>query len=181
MISAARASASLLLSATGTAWSGGRSPSVGQKLTLAANGGLEGGNGAEAMDGPKAAAATDGYFGLGNLDASQMKLKLMERVGKELGLDMHDFKDLSSYARAVKQEVSQLTPSGIAGMEARLGLDKLGVTLGDVVDAMMDPGGAADDKLTNALTDRSGEALKPKPGARTAGQPDEIGRYGQRG
>lgn len=121
-----------------------------------------------------------GLFSVNNSDVTRQKIRLMERVGKEFGLKMDDFNDMRSFGRAVREKMSQLDPATIKIMEVKLGLTKLGVTMLDMVEAMEDPGGGADDKLEAALRKDLGK--EDDDDRRTSlVSIDDIGRYGPYG
>lgn len=69
----------------------------------------------------------------------------------------------------------QKSPFALVEIENKLGLDKLGVSLDTVVNAMIDPGGDDGDKLDAALRRRLGEAGKDHS---ALARLDELGRYG---
>lgn len=121
-----------------------------------------------------------GLFSVNNSDVTRQKIRLMERVGKEFGLKMDDFNDMRSFGRAVREKMSQLDPATIKIMEVKLGLTKLGVTMLDMVEAMEDPGGGADDKLEAALRKDLGKE-DDDDGRTSLVSIDDIGRYGPSG
>ncbi|MDX8503188.1 hypothetical protein RFM99_33050 [Mesorhizobium sp. VK4C] len=76
------------------------------------------------------ARITESMFSVNNLDATQMKARLFERVGKEFGIDQDDYDSLFSYGSAIKtalDDLKQKSPSSIAEIEKKLGLDELSV------------------------------------------------------
>ncbi len=84
---------------------------------------------------------------------SQKRIELMRRVGDEFGLKLEDFETSSKFGAAVREKIGQikLQPGGalaLAAIEKKVGLDKLGISLDDFVDAMMDPGG---DEAKNSM------------------------------
>ena len=122
-------------------------------------------------------------FSVNNFDSNKLKVELFKRVGKAFGIDQADYDSQSSYGSAIKQAVSVLAsqPNGaqtIAEIEKGLGLDKLGVSLATVVNAIIDPGSDDDDKLDTALKKQAGEDLGT--GSHAAGVTvrfDELGLY----
>lgn len=117
-------------------------------------------------------------FSVNNVDPTEMKTRLFERVGKEFGIEQKDYDSLSSYGAAVKNAVDALmrkSPFAAVEIEKKLGLDKLGVTLENVVNAMVDPGGSDDERLDAALKRQLGQ---PDKGKGASARLDEIGRYG---
>ncbi len=121
-----------------------------------------------------------GLFSVNNSDVTRQKIRLMERAGKEFGLKMAVFNDMRSFGRAVREKMSQLDPATIKIMEVKLGLTKLGVTMLDMVEAMEDPGGGADDKLEAALRKDLGKE-DDDDGRTSLVSIDDIGRYGPSG
>lgn len=113
-----------------------------------------------------------------------MKVRLMERLGEELGISMDDFNSVRSYGLAIRQAVEEIKrePGGgffLAELEKKLGLDDLGISLDTLVDAMTDPTGEADRKLEAALKAQVGDIFDEDDKAALAAlAPDEIGLYG---
>lgn len=124
-------------------------------------------------------APVDDMFSVMSVDINEMKIDLMERLGKQLGISLDDFADASGFGRAVERLVNVIRTSENGGDIAimrigrELGLDKLGIALDDLVDAINDPEGDADQRLEEALLRETvGEEHAP-------GRPriDEIGLY----
>jgi hypothetical protein len=121
-------------------------------------------------------AASQSLFDPSHLDVTKMKIDLMEKVGKAFGFDLDDFKDMRSMAAAIEGELAFLDPEAISAIERDLGLDELGVSLTDVLDAMKDPDGTGGDRLEAALLERLGVPEHERTfGPRRL---DDIGRYG---
>lgn len=178
-MNALSSAATLLLSATGALSPAmrQRTPGATDQLVLAANGRMP------ARDHPGASvrlgsAIGDSLFSVSHVDVTKLKVDLMERVGKAFGLEMHDYKDMKAFGRAISNGMSLMDAPTIKAIEAELGLDKLGVTLREVVDAMQDPDGSSDDKLEAALLDEIGDAGSDRKKAAAGIVLDEIGRYG---
>ncbi|MEI9405582.1 hypothetical protein [Mesorhizobium argentiipisi] len=123
-------------------------------------------------------AAPASKFSLDNLNITATKVRLMERAGKEFGVDQTDYESVSSYGTAIKNAVEALkrqSPSAIAEIERQLGLDQLGVSLDALVEAIVDPRGSDSERLDATLkqhTDAPGESDAASI------QPDELGLYG---
>lgn len=124
-------------------------------------------------------APVDDMFSVMSVDINEMKIDLMERLGKQLGISLDDFADASGFGRAVERLINVIRTSENGGDIAimrigrELGLDKLGISLDDLVDAINDPEGDADQRLEEALLREAvGEEHAP-------GRPriDEIGLY----
>jgi hypothetical protein len=119
----------------------------------------------------------------------QKKIELMRRVGDEFGLKVEDFESASKFGAAIREKIGQikLQPGGalaLAAIEKKVGLDKLGISLEDFVDAMMDPKGSDAEKLDAALTkslgDDAAEDTAGSPRDRVAAlQRDDLGLYGR--
>lgn len=117
-------------------------------------------------------------FSVNNLNVTATKVRLMERAGKEFGIDQADYESVFSYGSAVKNAVEALkqqSPSAIAGIERQLGLDQLGISLDTLVNAIIDPQGSDGDRLDAALEKHLGEIATDEA---IPVQPDEIGLYG---
>lgn len=90
------------------------------------------------------------------VDVNEMKVNLYERLGKEFGLDLEDFDDVRQFGREIRRAVEELKRQEggfqvLARIERDLGLDKLGISIDTLIDAMIEPGGDADEKLEAAL------------------------------
>jgi hypothetical protein len=117
-------------------------------------------------------------FSVDSLNITAVKVRLMERAGKEFGVDQTDYETVSSYGAAVKNAVEALkpqSPSAIAEIERQLGLDQLGVSLDTLVGAIGDPRGSDNESLDAALKQHAG---RQGEGDAASVQPDELGLYG---
>ncbi|MDG4882969.1 hypothetical protein [Mesorhizobium sp. WSM4884] len=117
-------------------------------------------------------------FSVNSLNVTATKVRLMERAGKEFGIDQDDYESVASYGSAVKHAVEALkrqSPAAIAEIERQLGLDQLGVSLETLLNAIVDPQGGSAGRLDAALEKYLGEAAE---GNAASLQPDEIGLYG---
>lgn len=124
-------------------------PLVGEDLVATAHGRSLVASDAEAR-------VSESVFSVNHLDPTQMKIELMERVGKKFGIEMDDFDDQASYGRAIQREIEQIRqqPGGdlaLADIEKELGLDKLGLSIDTLINAIIEPGSADGDKLDAAL------------------------------
>ncbi|RRH94970.1 hypothetical protein EH240_25885 [Mesorhizobium tamadayense] len=122
------------------------------------------------------AEMSQSIFSVNSLNITATKVWLMERAGKEFGVDQADYESVFSYGSAVRNAVEALkrqSPSAIAGIEKQLGLDQLGISLDMLVDAIVDPAGSDGDRLDAALEMHLGEIAEP-----ASTQSDEIGLYG---
>ncbi|MDX8526353.1 hypothetical protein RFM68_17785 [Mesorhizobium sp. MSK_1335] len=117
-------------------------------------------------------------FSVDNLNITATKVRLMERAGKEFGLDQTDYDSVFSYGSAIKNAVEALkrqSPSAIAEIERQLGLDQLGVSLDTLVDAIVGPQGSDHDGLDAALKQHAGGHGESEA---ASVQLDELGFYG---
>jgi hypothetical protein len=123
----------------------------------------------------------DPMFSANSIDVNQLKVHFMEQVGKGLGLDVDDFESASAFGQAIKEEVLKITrsPGGeivLRKIAEDTGLDKLGISLMDFADALIDPNGSAAERLDDALreyaTAEAGDSLVDGPV-----RFDEIGIY----
>jgi len=106
-------------------------------------------------------AAVESVFDSG-FDVQKLKVDLMRRAGEELGVRMEDFESPRNYAAALRAALGHLkaSPGGataITALEKKLGLDKLGVSLDDLISAIDNPDGKASGKLDTALGAKAGE------------------------
>lgn len=154
-------------------------------LVSIANGVSEPGE-AKTRSGPKAVHPVDDMFSVMSVDINKMKINLMERVGKELGVSFDDYEKASDFGRALREAVNKikLSENGdlvLREIERKVGLDKLGVSLDEFVDAIIDPESRAAEKLDAALLrEAGGDAIdliedeeKPQGWPRI----DELGIY----
>lgn len=126
-------------------------------------------------------------FSVSHIDSTQMKVRLMERLGDAFGLNQADYDSAASYGAAIRFTVSQMRdhPEGqqaLARIEKNLGLDELGISIDTLVNAIIDPQGNDGDKLDAALKKQTGEdaGAAGKPDAQSVLATvrfDEIGLY----
>ena len=121
--------------------------------------------------------ASDSIFSVNHVDANTMKVNLIERMGKAFGLDLDDFANAGVMAREIQEEVAKMTPEAIHAVEKSVGLDTLAISLSEMLDAMNNPGGSADEKLDAALREKAGELFDEKSGVTHGAGLDDVGRY----
>jgi hypothetical protein len=160
-------------------------PSAGSVILAAANGvAIPSVSDAQSQ----AKAKISGAFMDSPVDIQQLKFNLFRRAGEELGVKMDDFKDPGEFASALRAVIGKIkmTSDGagvLAALEKKLGLDKLGVSIDDLVDAISSPDGEGGKKLDAALRAETGEDAKEaakeaeKTILRTV-QTDDAGLYG---
>ena len=89
-------------------------------------------------------------------DVTQLKMDLFKRTGAALGVDEEDYASGKDYGAALSAAVAAIKSRpgaefAILKIEKDLGLDKLGISLATVIDAIADPSSGADNELTAAL------------------------------
>jgi hypothetical protein len=132
----------------------------------------------------QAKAKISGAFMDSPIDIQQMKFNLFQRLGEELGVKMDDFEDPGDYGSALRGVIGKMraAPEGamaLAALEKKLGLDKLGIGIDDLVDAISSPDGEGGKKLDAALRAQTGEDAKDAAKSVIATiQTDETGLYG---
>jgi hypothetical protein len=137
------------------------SPPAGGDLLKIANGLVSGSSGLTAL---AQAKVNEALFDRGTPDVHEMRVRLMERVGDALGLKPEDFDTVSAFGSAVKDKIAEIKrqPNGVLALmkiEKDVGLDKLGVSLDEFADALIDPAGSAAEKLDAALEKKIDEDL----------------------
>lgn len=147
---------------------------------IAANNGVQPSNAAAPLAAkPKLATA---IFDASTPDATQRKLDLFKRTGEKLGVHEEDFDSFADYATALKDAVTQLKTDPNAAkiirqVEKDLGLDKLGVSLDTVIDALTDPASGGNQTLTDALRKQMTEHDDEPASRRARVQFDDLGVY----
>jgi hypothetical protein len=137
-------------------------PPAGSVILAAANGvAIPGVGGAQSQ----AKAKISDAFMDSPIDIQQLKFNLMRRLGEELGVKMDDFEDPRDYGSAIREVIGKIkaSPTGamyLAKLEKDLGLDKLGISIDDLVDAISSPDGEGGKKLDAALRAESGEEAR---------------------
>lgn len=148
-----------------------RAPSLVLNLARDANAFTSSRSGSPA---PASSIAFESIYSVNHVDANKLKVNLFERVGKAFGFDLNDFASAGVMARSINEIVAKMAPAEITAMEKELGLDDLGVSLRDVLDAMETPGGERDRKLDAALRNEAGDQ---KAGSSASVKFDDLDRY----
>lgn len=183
-ISGVNSAALLILQQSNSINSSPENRSSSEGLLATANGGSEK-VGLSAQPGQAQSRISEAMFSVNNVNVNQLKLELIERTGEELGFDKADFESQAEFAAAMRKQVINMDATGadarIAEIEKELGLDKLGISLLDVVSSARNP--ELEDKLTRALQEQKGMASDEAKAEEEASAPfaiavDEIGIYG---
>ncbi|MCL6708690.1 hypothetical protein M8R20_16995 [Pseudomonas sp. R2.Fl] len=93
----------------------------------------------------------EALFNQSNVSTNELKIQLIDALGKELGLDRLDFDTPYAFARAVADNIEDLSDEMIDEIETKLGLDDLGISLSVLAEAIMFPFGNANERLMTAL------------------------------
>jgi len=135
--------------------------------------------------GPAAAASAqtgDALFSVNSPNLNKMRIDLIKRVGDEFGIKESDYDSPSAYGAAIKQKIAEInrqpnSQQEIDRIEKELGLDKLGLSLYEVANAIMDPKGDDARKLDAALEKQIGTNNHSKPQQSLSIKSDDIGLY----
>ncbi|UVK46274.1 hypothetical protein BPNPMPFG_001898 [Mesorhizobium sp. AR07] len=122
-------------------------------------------------------------FSVNRVDPTAEKVRLIERLGEEFGIRQSDYTSMVAYGADIRRAVEALIAKPgsslvILQIEKRLGLDKLGISLDELVNATIDPNGHDGKKLDAALKKQVGDGGKSE-GFSGPLQFDEIGLYGR--
>lgn len=122
---------------------------------------------------------SNAIFSVNHVDTQSMKLDLYRKTGEALGVDQDDFEDMGEYADALRQAVGKLKIEGasLRPIEKELGLDKLGISLEDMIDSMTQPNGGVTKKLESALAREAGVAEEDDVSKALTVTSNDIGIY----
>ena len=131
---------------------------------------------------------SEAFFGSQAIGVHQMKVNLMERLGDAFGIKVEDFETVSQFGAAVRDIVSsiKLQDGGyfvLKELERKLGLDKLGISIDTLVNAIIDPESGDNDKLVAALereigaTNSDKDSVRERPTRLAAVTTDGAGLY----
>lgn len=112
------------------------------------------------------------FFDHARNDASNNRAVLIREVGKIFGIERETFKSDSAFAREIENQLKQLESPAIAKIEEELGLDKLGLSLTELVEALKNPRGPENDALKVALGETSDKG--PHSAAQAANAVDRL-------
>ncbi|MFS8046298.1 hypothetical protein [Rhizobium sp. BR 314] len=107
---------------------------------------------------PAQSKVSEAMFSMNGDSIAKQKLELIERTGKALGIVRNDYASMDDFVAAMKKAFGELkvqpgAAGAIHGLEKELGLDKLGLSLEDVISSATE--GGDNDKVTRALEKRS--------------------------
>ncbi|MGV1757075.1 hypothetical protein [Rhizobium sp. P44RR-XXIV] len=118
---------------------------------------------------------SEAFFGTdGKVNITKLKMDLIERTGKALGVEKDSFVSMDDFIAAMKEAFNKIKndPGAIHAIEKDLGLDKLGLSLEDVINSAKD--GENNDKVTRALERQLNQGRDKKDDGQT-GQVTAIG------
>ncbi|TCQ14997.1 hypothetical protein [Rhizobium sp. PP-CC-3G-465] len=179
-VSSMNSAALLILQQTNSISATQQQKSVTDDLVAVANG-IGGKIGATKQPSQTQSRISESMFNLNNVNVNKLKLDLIERAGKALGVDQNDYASKDEFVSAMQGALSKLKAQddgqqAIAVIEKGLGLDKLGVTLEDVINSAKNPD--REDTLDKALAKQAGKEKEHQSEALLTVQPNEIGLYG---
>lgn len=95
-------------------------------------------------------------FDQGQVDINELRMDLVERLGKKLGIDVEDAKSSYSLGKTFEAIVKDLGSTAKRDLEKEIGLDKLDISLDTFVAAITNPYGKESDGLKDALEKKAG-------------------------
>lgn len=101
---------------------------------------------------------SEAMFSMSKDSIAKQKLDLIERTGRALGVERSDYSSMDEFVAAMKKVYGEMkVQAGGMGafhaLERQLGLDKLGLSIEDVIESAQD--GDSNDKVTKALERRA--------------------------
>ncbi|GAC1043034.1 hypothetical protein [Rhizobium sp. No.120] len=117
---------------------------------------------------------SEAMFSMSKDSIAKQKLDLIERTGRALGVERSDYSSMDEFVAAMKKVYGEIKvqPGGMGALRAlerQLGLDKLGLTIADVIESAQD--GGSNDKVTKAF---ERQAKKEKDEASGTGSDQAI-------
>jgi len=108
------------------------------------------------------------FFDRTQNDPNSNRAALVRQVGAFFDLDRETFTSDAAFARALENQIKDLDPSDIAKVEEQLGLDRLGLSLTELAEALKNPGGRENETLKAALGETSGKSSQSQAQAAKA-------------
>lgn len=180
-IQSVNATALLILRQTSQIGQGAQGEPTSPDLTSVANG-LGRKIGVSASPGRLESKISEAMFSVNNVNITKLKIELIDRAAEKMGFDRLDYDSDGKFSSAMRISLVKLAKMDggeeqIAKWEKELGLEKLRVTLMDVVNSARDP--EAEDKVSAALKAREGvEGIeKERRSDRSRTGVDELGVY----
>lgn len=182
-VSSVGSAALLILQQTTAATQPGQGEAGSSDIVAVANG-VSAKVGSARQPGRDLARITEAMFSVNSVDITKLKLELIERTGKALGVNQADYVSKDEFVDAMQTALSDLRREGgdlaVMGLEKKLGLDSLGLTIEDVIASARNP--TSHDKLTKALEKKAGKTAEDlqleKTPQNAYAVPDSFGVYG---
>jgi len=119
-------------------------------------------------------------YSVNHMGITERKLELIDRTGKALGVDKDDYGTNGEFVDAMRKALGKLKieqgAAAVMALNRELGLDKLGLSVEDVIDSAADPD--ASDKVTEALEKEAGMTSEEEESSQgILGALDELGLY----
>ncbi|MBD9649532.1 hypothetical protein IB267_14305 [Ensifer sp. ENS09] len=114
------------------------------------------------------------FFDHARNDASNNRAVLIREVGKIFGVERETFKSDAAFAREIENQLKEMSPGAIAGVEKALGLHKLSISLSELIQALKNPTGRENDLLKAALGETADKG--PQSTAQAANAVDRLAR-----
>ncbi|QCI98166.1 hypothetical protein [Agrobacterium larrymoorei] len=124
---------------------------------------------------------SEAMYSVNHMSITERKLELIDRTGKALGVDKDNYGTNDEFVDAMRKALGKLKIEGgaaaVMALNRELGLDKLGLSVEDVIDAAADPD--ANDKVTKALEKEAGitSEEEEESSQKMLGALDELGLY----
>lgn len=112
------------------------------------------------------------FFDHARGDANSNRAVLVREIAEYFDLDREAFKSDAALAREVENQLKNLEADDVAKIEEQLGLDKLGISLSELTEALKNPGGRKNETLKAALGETSDKG--PPSLARAAKAVDRL-------
>lgn len=94
-------------------------------------------------------------FGSGNINTNELKMDLLERLAKEVGLDPDEARSSFKFGKAVEDIVKQLPDEQVRKIEEDIGLKDLGITMESLIAAIKNPYADDGQRLDDALVKKA--------------------------
>ena len=94
-------------------------------------------------------------FGSNNTDPNQLKMDLLERLAKKLGIDTDEARSSFKFGKAVEDIVKDMQPDELRELAEDIGLSDLGVSMEVLIAAIKNPYADDSQRLNDALTKKA--------------------------
>lgn len=122
------------------------------------------------------AKVSESLFSVNHVSINKLKMDLIDRTGKALGVDQADYASRKDFVDAMQKALGKLKMEGgddaVRGLEKELGLDKLGVSIQDVIDSA----GSRGERQVDQGPGETGQAQSRTRRGRVTTLSDRVGR-----